>query len=224
MPVNRTKKNQLFPLPIDNVEQNTFHYETLAKDAGYKFIAGVDEAGRGPLAGPVTAAAVILSAEKCPDGIRDSKKMTAAEREKLFPLIIECSVSFSIAVVSHSFIDKHNILKATLEAMKQAVLALSIAPDFLLIDGNQPVPVNIRQRCIKKGDCLSKSISAASILAKVYRDWIMNGYNTQFPLYGFNIHKGYGTASHRNALRVFGPCPIHRMTFKGVLKDDKIQN
>ena len=224
MPVSRTQNFQLFSLPIDNVEQNTFYYEVLAKNEGYTFIAGVDEAGRGPLAGPVTAAAVILSAERCPDGIKDSKKMTAAEREKLFPRIIDCSVSFAIAVIPHSFIDKYNILKATLEAMKQAVLALHIAPDFLLIDGNQSVPVNIKQRCIKKGDSLSKSISAASILAKVYRDWIMDGYSNQFPVYGFNINKGYGTAFHRNALRLFGPCPIHRTTFKGVLKNDKIQD
>ena len=224
MPVSRIQNLQLFSSPIGNVEQNPFYYEALAKDEGYKFIAGIDEAGRGPLAGPVTAAAVILPAGNCPDGIKDSKKMTVMEREKLFPLIVDCSVSFAIAVVSHSFIDKHNILKATLEAMKQAVLALHITPDFLLIDGNQPVPVNIRQRCIKKGDSLSKSISAASILAKVYRDWIMDGYSNQFPVYGFNINKGYGTAYHRNAISVFGPCPIHRMTFKGSLKSDKIQD
>ena len=188
----------------------------MARKAGYTVIAGLDEAGRGPLAGPVVAAAVILPGEAGLPGVRDSKKMTSHAREKAFGLIGREATAVSIAVVSHAYIDTHNILNATLEAMKRAVLALDPQPAFLLVDGIQPVPVRLPQKCLKKGDQRSMSISAASVMAKVYRDRIMRQYHLLFPEYGFEQNKGYGTAYHLDALNRFGPCPIHRLTFRGV--------
>ncbi len=179
-------------------------------------IAGVDEAGRGPLAGPVVAAAVILPERIMLEGVRDSKEMTEGAREGAFPLISEKAVAASIAVVSHREIDETNILKATLEAMKQAVLALDPGPDFFLVDGIHPVPVSIPQKCLKKGDQISLSISAASVMAKVYRDRIMRSYHEMFPEYGFVENKGYGTPRHLRAIREYGPSRVHRLTFQGV--------
>lgn len=179
-------------------------------------IAGVDEAGRGPLAGPVVAAAVMIPEGTSVEGVRDSKKMTAKARERAFYEILDAAISVSIGVVSHGFIDQFNILKAALEAMKQAVLALEPAPDFLLVDGIQRVPVSMPQTPLKKGDQISHSISAASVMAKVYRDRIMRVYHGQFPEYGFLNNKGYGTAQHLRAIKEHGPCPIHRRTFRGV--------
>lgn len=179
-------------------------------------IAGVDEAGRGPLAGPVVAAAVMIPEGISVDGVRDSKKMTAKAREKAFDEILDAAIYVSIGVVSHGFIDQFNILKAALEAMKRAVLALEPAPDYLLVDGIQRVPVSMPQMPLKKGDQISHSISAASVMAKVYRDRIMRAYHGQFPEYGFFNNKGYGTAQHLRAIKEHGPCPIHRRTFRGV--------
>jgi len=195
-----------------------FYFETSARDSGYRLIAGIDEAGRGPLAGPVVAAAVILpECERLP-GVTDSKKMSAAARKKAFEIITKRAVSVGVGVVSHRSIDKTNILRATLEAMRKATEALEPGPDFLLVDGINKVPLPIRQLCIKKGDSRSMSISAASVIAKVYRDHIMEAYHRQFPGYGFDAHKGYGTAVHMEALRRLGPCVVHRRSFKGVLE------
>ena len=179
-------------------------------------IAGVDEAGRGPLAGPVVAAAVILPAGLKIDGVRDSKKMTEAQREKTFFQIHENAVGVSIGVVSHCYIDQFNILKASLEAMRLAVVNLDPEPQFLLVDGNEPIPVTVPHKCIVKGDNLSMSISAASVVAKVYRDRIMRSYHEMFPLYQFRQNKGYPTEAHSVALKTHGACPVHRRTFKGV--------
>ena len=196
---------------------NQFH-ESLARLAGHSLVAGVDEAGRGPLAGPVVAAAVILPEHIVLDGVRDSKKMSERAREKAFSLIERVAIDLSIAVVSSKEIDRINILQATRKAMKQAVLTLDPQPDYLLIDGTHPIDLSIHQRCIIKGDELSLSISAASIMAKVYRDRMMYSYHTLYPRYGLSLNKGYGTPGHREAIMRHGPCCIHRLTFKGVLE------
>lgn len=179
-------------------------------------IAGVDEVGRGPLAGPVVAAAVIMPYGVVLSGVKDSKKLTEKTREQVFPKINEIALAVSVGVVSHRVIDKINILNATLEAMKQAITTLDPAPDYILVDGIHKVPIHIPQKCIKKGDQLSHSIAAASIIAKVYRDRIMYSYHDIFPEYGLSQHKGYGTVHHRNAIKLYGPTPIHRLSFKGV--------
>jgi len=206
----------LFPDLGPRMEHPLF-FEAAARRSGYVRIAGVDEAGRGPLAGPVVAAAVVLPESVDLPGVRDSKIMTEKARAQAFSVIHERAVSVGIGVVGPAYIDEHNILLATLEAMKRAVSFLEPGPDFLLVDGNQAVPVPIRQECLKKGDRRSLSISAASVMAKVYRDRIMCSYDMRFPDYGFSIHKGYGTAKHLEALRRCGACPIHRRSFRGVL-------
>ena len=190
--------------------------ESQAARRGYRRIAGVDEAGRGPLAGPVVAAAVIL-----PDGlflpdVNDSKKLTAAVREELFEVISKEALCIGVGVGDHLLVDRINILQATLASMRDAVLSLDPAPDFLLIDGISSIPMNIAQRTMKKGDSLSLSIAAASIIAKVTRDRIMTQYDDVYPGYGFANHKGYGAASHLAAIAKLGPCPIHRKSFRGV--------
>ncbi len=196
---------------------NQFH-ESQARLAGYSSVAGVDEAGRGPLAGPVVAAAVILPEDIVLDGVKDSKKMSERAREGAFYLIQRKAINISLAVVSPKEVDRINILQATRKAMKQAVLTLDPQPDCLLIDGTHPVDISIHQRCIIKGDDLSLSISAASVMAKVYRDRIMYSYHTLYPRYGFSSNKGYGTRGHREAIMRYGPCCIHRLTFRGVLE------
>ncbi|MBW1805419.1 MAG: ribonuclease HII [Deltaproteobacteria bacterium] len=193
-----------------------FFYETVARGDGYGLIAGVDEVGRGPLAGPVVAAAVIVPEGVTLSGVKDSKKMTENAREKAFFLIEEMALATGVGVVSHRSIDEINILNASLEAMKQALLSLDPLPEYLLVDGIHKISVSIPQKCIKKGDQLSLSISAASVIAKVYRDRIMRSYHELFPEYGFLQNKGYGTAHHLAALQRYGPTPIHRLTFKGV--------
>ena len=177
--------------------------------------------GRGPLAGPVVAAAVILPRGIELAGVQDSKKMTAKAREEAFSVINRQALGSGIGVVSHGYVDKFNVLTASLEAMRRAVLVLDPQPEFLLVDGINSVPLEIPQRCIKKGDQKSKSISAASVIAKVYRDRIMDAYHERYPAYGFSNHKGYGTKRHLETLKKFGPCPVHRLTFKGVLQIDK---
>jgi ribonuclease HII len=207
----------LFPERQGHSEIDTLYHESMARAAGYERIAGVDEAGRGPLAGPVVAAAVILPEGLVLEGVRDSKDMTEQAREEAFSRIIRRASAISIGVVSQKRIDQFNILKASLEAMKQAVLSLQPLPEYALVDGIHPVPMPLPQKCLKKGDRLSLSISAASVVAKVYRDRIMRAYHDMFPVYGFFENKGYGTLKHRAALKRHGCCPLHRLTFKGVL-------
>ena len=181
---------------------------------GYNLVCGVDEAGRGPLAGPVCAAAVILEPDTVIDGLNDSKKLTEKKREALFDVIIEKAVDFSIALVDNERIDEINILEATFEAMEESVHTLKTAPDCAIIDGNRPPKhLNIPCETVVKGDSLSANIAAASVLAKVTRDDIMEQMAEQYPQYGFEIHKGYGTKAHYEALREYGPSPIHRMSF-----------
>jgi ribonuclease HII len=202
----------LTPKPVDPL-----FYEALAGKDGYALIAGVDEAGRGPLAGPVVAAAVIMPVGLTLSGVKDSKKMTERAREKAFYVINQNAIAVGIGVVSHKAIDESNILNASLEAMKQAISYLDPAPEYALIDGINEIPVVIPQRCIKRGDQLSHSISAASVIAKVYRDRIMRSYHMLYPEFGLEKNKGYGTAAHLAALRRYGPSPIHRLTFRGVV-------
>jgi ribonuclease HII len=210
------KNLPLFPASGAQGSFDPFFHESTAREHGYVLIAGVDEAGRGPLAGPVVAAAVIIPEDVKLPGVKDSKKMTEKARDKAFSLIRDKAISIGIGVISHRAIDESNILKASLEAMRQALLSLEPAPDFVLVDGIHKVGIKIPQKCIKRGDQLSHSISAASVVAKVYRDRIMSSYHEMFPEYGFHEHKGYGTARHLAALKQYGPCPIHRLTFKGV--------
>ncbi|MBN2032395.1 MAG: ribonuclease HII [Deltaproteobacteria bacterium] len=188
----------------------------MARKSGFGRIAGVDEAGRGPLAGPVVAAAVVLPQDAILDGVRDSKAMTAKAREEAFSLVDATALTIGVGVVSAKQIDAWNILKASLNAMKQAVLCLEPAPDFLLVDGTYPVPVTTPHWCLVGGDRLSLSVSAASVVAKVYRDRIMRSYHAMYPQYGFLENKGYGTTRHLAAIKAHGACPIHRMTFRGV--------
>lgn len=193
----------------------------MARNAGYDLVAGVDEAGRGPLAGPVVAAAVIIPKGKILPGIKDSKKMTERARDEAFSVINDEAVAIGIGVVSHHFIDEFNILRASLEAMKRAVLSLDASPEYILVDGIHEIPLPIPQKCLKKGDQISLSIGAASVMAKVYRDRIMRSYDRRFPVYGFSQNKGYGTSMHLEALGQHGPTPIHRRTFRGVCGVDK---
>jgi len=198
-----------------------WQFEHKAKTHGYKIIAGVDEAGRGPLAGPVVSAAVILPHDFACIGINDSKKLSEKKRNALFPVIMEQAIAVSTGISSHDEIDKINILQASLLSMKRAVEKLStppdfLAPDFLLIDGNFTLDMNIEQSAIVKGDSRSISIAAASIIAKVTRDAIMEALHKKYPLYNFIQHKGYPTKAHKEAILKHGPCPVHRRTFKGV--------
>lgn len=179
--------------------------------------AGVDEAGRGPLAGPVVAAAVILDKSKEIKGLNDSKKLSQKRRDELFDRIINDSLTFGIGIVDNLQIDKINILQAALKAMEIAVDNLNQTPDFIFIDGNQKISLELPQRSITKGDSKCASIAAASIIAKVTRDRIMAEYDSKFPNYNFLKHKGYPTKNHYEMIKKFGPCPIHRKTFKGVL-------
>jgi ribonuclease HII len=180
---------------------------------GVKLICGVDEAGRGPLAGPVCAAAVILPAHIELPGLNDSKKLTDKRRRELYPLIKEAAVAYGIGFASHEEIDRINILQATYLAMERAIAQLGIVPDQLLIDGNRAKDFGIPTQTVVKGDSLSASIAAASILAKVTRDdWMLQAAE-DYPQYGFEIHKGYGTKAHYAALTAYGTSPIHRKTF-----------
>ena len=195
-------------------------YENKAESQGYRQIAGVDEAGRGPLAGPVVASAVILPTDvSMLDGLTDSKKLTQKQREHFFPIIQQVAVAYAIESVSSQVIDEINILQASLLAMKQAVGKLSQQADLLLIDGNQRVKTSTDQWTIVKGDSQSLSIAAASVLAKVTRDKLMQDYHAEYPQYKFARHKGYGTKLHRDRINQHGPCPIHRRSFRGVLPE-----
>ena len=180
---------------------------------GIEIICGVDEAGRGPLAGPVCAAAVILPKGLEIPGLNDSKKLTDKKRRELMPLIKEQALSYGIAFASHEEIDQINILQATFLAMERALAQLNIRPDLALIDGNRQKDFGITVETVVKGDSRSANIAAASVLAKVTRDDYMEAMALEYPGYGFDIHKGYGTKAHYEALRNLGPSPIHRMTF-----------
>ena len=188
-------------------------FEKIARLEGYKCIAGVDEAGRGPLAGPVVAAAVIFQLSYINPEINDSKKLSARQREKLYEIITREATAVGVGVADVEIIDKVNILQATFLAMREAVLELSTPPDYLLIDGLHCIALQIPQKPLVKGDTLSISIAAASIIAKVFRDRIMEIYHRQFPQYNFLRNKGYGTKEHCRAIEQFGMCKIHRKSF-----------
>lgn len=190
-----------------------FLYENQLTEKGFNHICGVDEAGRGPLAGPVCAAAVILQPNDIIEGVNDSKKLTEKKRELLFEVIKERAVSWSIAFATVEEIEELNILNATMLAMKRAVEGLNIPADYAIIDGNKTPNLDIPCESIVKGDANSMSIAAASILAKVSRDRLLLDYAQQYPQYGFEKHKGYGTKLHREALKEYGACPVHRMSF-----------
>lgn len=203
--------------PLETPTPDMLFFEKRAARRGFRFIAGIDEAGRGPLAGPVVAAAVILPPDADLPGVTDSKQLTATRRERHFEEICSCALAVGVGCIDSVEIDRINILKATFAAMIQAVENLDSPPDCLLIDGPYRLPVGIPHEGIPKGDRLSLSIAAASIVAKVRRDRMMLEYHELYPQYGFDSHKGYGSARHLEALRRYGPCPIHRVSFRGVL-------
>ncbi len=210
-----------------------WQFEHRAEAGGYKRIAGVDEAGRGPLAGPVVSAAVILPRDFSCAGINDSKKLSEKKREHLFPIIREQAIAVGVGMASHTEIDEINILQASLLSMKRAVENLSntpphdtpvsdsllpgfLLPDFLLIDGKFTIDMDLDQEAVIKGDSKSLSIAAASIIAKVTRDAIMRDLHKKYPAYNFTQHKGYPTKAHKQAILKYGPCPVHRFSFRGV--------
>ena len=190
-----------------------FLYENQCTEQGYSSICGVDEAGRGPLAGPVCAAAIILKPNDIIEGVNDSKKLSEKKREALYDVIKARAAAYSIAFASVEEIEELNILNATMLAMKRAVEGLPKAADYAIIDGNKIPDLSIPCSAIVKGDANSMSIAAASILAKVTRDRLMLEYDKEYPQYMFAKHKGYGTRVHIQAIREYGPCPIHRMSF-----------
>lgn len=195
------------------MEKDWLKYENELLANGYKYICGVDEAGRGPLAGPVCAAAVILPENKIIDGVNDSKKLSEKKRELLFDIIKKEAISYSIAFSSVEEIEKYNILNATMLAMKRAVEGLNVKADYAIIDGNKTPDLKIPCKSIVKGDANSMSIAAASILAKVSRDRLCYEYAKKYPQYMFDKHKGYGTKLHMEKIKEYGPCEIHRMSF-----------
>jgi len=225
-PVKPTATRQLELGVSNGLVSGSFEADALAR--GFKAVAGVDEVGRGPLAGPVVAAAVILPRDFTHPEIKDSKMLSASQRDKLLPIIQRSAECWSVGIVDVEGIDRLNILRASLTAMAQALHGLSSRADLALIDGNQKIPsaifaaigchpaYRLRQKTIIKGDQLCLSIAAASILAKVARDRIMLEFDKQYPEYGFAGHKGYGSAEHLAALQRYGPTPIHRRSFRPV--------
>ena len=200
-----------------------FEIEKQAKNNGYKYVCGVDEAGRGPLAGPVCAAAVIFSEDVEIEGLNDSKKLSEKKREALYDVIKEKALAYCIAFGTVEEIESINILEATFVAMNRAIEGLSVSADYALIDGNR-VPKNIKIPCetVVKGDAKSCSIAAASILAKVTRDRLLLEYDEKYPEYNFKKHKGYGTKEHTDLILKYGPCEIHRLSFlKKLLGENK---
>ncbi len=206
------KKNtatNLIVLPVDKLR-----YEKALWHAGLTRVAGVDEAGRGPLAGPVVAAAIIFSPGEMIEGVDDCKKLPAETRMKLYPELLSRCLDFGVGIVTAEEIDRLNIFQASLLAMKKALAELRLPPEHALIDGRARLDLDLPQTAIVKGDALSFTIGAASIIAKVVRDLIMRHYHRQFPGYGFHEHKGYPTENHLAALRLLGPCAIHRRSFR----------
>jgi len=191
-------------------------FEEEVRSRGFRVVAGLDEAGRGPLAGPVVAAAVVLRPDGPLRGIDDSKKLSAARREEIFGLLSAKAGALGVGIVEAREIDRLNILKASLKAMELAVENLAVMPDFLLIDGIHSLNLPLAQRAIPKGDRRCFSIAAASIVAKVTRDRLMMAYHEKYPEYNFARHKGYGTKEHLEAIRRYGCCPIHRQSFKSI--------
>jgi ribonuclease HII len=198
------------------MDAQRLYFEVQARRDGARRVAGVDEVGRGPLAGPVVAAAVLLPENFPPDGIDDSKKLSARQRMAAFGRICDEALGIGVGVIDAEVIDRINILQASLLAMATAIDRLAPQPDYLLVDGNQPVKRPIPQMTLTRGDSRSVSIAAASIVAKVTRDRLMEDYHRLYPAYGFARHKGYPTRAHREAVQTFGCCPIHRRSFKGV--------
>ncbi|WP_196594296.1 ribonuclease HII [Pectinatus sottacetonis] len=195
---------------------NLYKYEYQFKEQGINYIAGVDEAGRGPLAGPVIAAAVILPIGCFIPKLNDSKKLAPAMREKIYTLITEKALSISRSIIDEKTIDRINIYQASMNAMYNAIYGLGITPEQVLIDATPLNLLEIPHLSIIKGDSKSASIAAASIIAKVERDHLMNEYDKKYPQYGFSRHKGYGTKNHIEALQKYGPCPIHRRSFEPI--------
>ena len=204
-----------------NANACTFARESQLRKRGYRAVAGLDEAGRGPLAGPVAAAAVILPGQCSLPGLNDSKKLTERQRERLYDQIVEQALAYAVGWADEREIDEQNILNATFLAMRRAVEGLRLRPDYLLIDGNLCRGLEeFEKETIVGGDAVCASIAAASILAKVSRDRRMCQYDAQYPQYGFCRHKGYGTLQHRQAILQYGPCPLHRRSFLGKILGD----
>ena len=217
---------QEFKLQAERVEWTIgFDFELQAKAEGYRFVAGVDEVGRGCLAGPVVAAAWIMDCDgEVPEKLNDSKKLTAKQRETIAEKLKGCAVAYSIGVVEPEVIDRINILEASKLAMVKAIEGLQPAADHLLLDAVQLRQLSLPQKAIIKGDSISYSIAAASVIAKTYRDALMCDYDAEFPQYGFAKHKGHAAAIHLAALREHGPCSLHRRSFRGVLPPEPEQN
>ena len=204
----------LFSSKHKEKEIDMYYYENFYKNSGYEIVCGVDEAGRGPLAGPCVVAAVILDPNQTIDGLNDSKKLSEKKREQLYDEIVSKALAYNIVFSEKDEIDRINILNATLLSMKKAVEGLSIKPDLAMIDGNMvPKEMTVKSVAIIKGDAKSASIAAASILAKVTRDRHMVELSKKYPQYGFEKHKGYGTKLHREMLIKYGPCEEHRRSF-----------
>lgn len=202
---------------INFLEQDLWLFESKAGKKGFSYIAGIDEAGRGPLAGPVVSAAIILPNSFHDSEITDSKKLTHKKRSYLYEKLYDHAVSIGIGIIDNIEIDRINILNASLLSMAIAVKNLRPQPDYLLIDGKFRIPIDyLTQETVIRGDSLSISIAAASIIAKVTRDRLMERYHQDYPQFGFSRHKGYPTKAHKEAIRTFGCCPIHRRSFRGV--------
>jgi ribonuclease HII len=201
--------------------------ETRLSEAGFKLVAGVDEVGRGALAGPLVAAAVILPEDTTIPGLRDSKLCTRRQRERLARVIRETAVAFSIVRVQHDRIDRIGLQRCNLDALRRALKGLSVAPEYVLLDGFKLRRLSVSALAVKKADAVSKNVAAASIVAKVHRDAAMRRYHRRWPVYGFAENVGYGTSDHWSALEAFGPCPIHRRSFYGVMgfpDDEAVSN
>ncbi len=202
---------------VGTVKKPSYYYENKIDQTGTVLIAGVDEVGRGPLAGPVLAAAVIFPPGVFIPGVTDSKLLTSRQRASLFPLIKQKSLAVGLGLLGPREIDHLNILQASLSAMERAVFNLRLKPDLILVDGNRPLNQPLVQKCLIQGDRLSHSIGAASIIAKVIRDKLMESCHYRFPQYNFFRNKGYGTREHLAALKQYGPCSLHRLSFRGTV-------